>query len=96
MEHPVIAPRTYFLIYLALLALLALTVTVAYVDLNGWSIVLALTIAVVKALLVVLYFMHLRYSERLVWLFAAAGFIWLGILLVLMISDYLSRSWVGA
>lgn len=95
MEHPIVSPRTYFIVYLALLVLLMLTVAAAYVHLNGWSVILALTIAIIKALLVILYFMHVRYSGRLTWLFAGAGFVWLGILLVLTISDYLSRSWVG-
>jgi cytochrome c oxidase subunit IV len=95
MEHPIIPPRTYFIIYVLLLVLLVLTVAVAYVHLNGWSVVLALTIAIIKALLVILYFMHVRYSDWLTWLFAGAGFLWLGILLVLTISDYLSRGWVG-
>jgi cytochrome c oxidase subunit IV len=95
MEHPIIPPRTYFIVYLALLVLLVLTVAVAYVHLDGWSVVLALTIAIIKALLVILYFMHVRYSDWLTWLFAGAGFLWLGILLVLTISDYLSRGWVG-
>jgi cytochrome c oxidase subunit 4 len=95
MEHPIIPLRTYFIVYLALLVLLVLTVVVGYVDLNGWEVLLALTIAVVKTLLVILYFMHVRYSDWLTWLFAGAGFLWLGILMVLTLSDYLSRGWVG-
>lgn len=86
--------RTYLLVFVALLVLLALTVGVAYLDLGLWSIVLAVTIATVKALLVILYFMHARYSTRLIWLFAGVGFAWLGIMLVLTMSDYLSRGWL--
>jgi cytochrome c oxidase subunit 4 len=94
-EHQVVPLRTYFAIYIALLVLLVLTVAVAFLEWGPWGVIAALAIAVVKMLLVMLYFMHLRQNEPLVWLFAGAGFVWLGILLVLMISDYLSRSWVG-
>lgn len=85
--------RTYLLVFVTLLILLGLTVGVAYLDLGIWSIILAVTIATVKALLVILYFMHARYSTRLIWLFAGMGFAWLGIMMVLIMSDYLSRGW---
>ena len=71
-----------------------ISVGVAYLDLGLWRIVLAVTIAAVKALLVILYFMHARYSSRLIWLFAGVGFAWLGIMIVLTMSDYLSRGWL--
>jgi cytochrome c oxidase subunit 4 len=91
-EHAM-TPRGYVLVFLALLALLALTVAVAYLDLGIWSTVLAILIASTKALLVILYFMHVRYSDHLTWLYAAVGFIWLGILIVLTLSDYFTRGW---
>jgi len=86
--------RTYFLVFVALLALLGLTVAVNFLNLGIWNIVIGVTIAVVKALLIILFFMHVRYSNRLIQLFAAAGFVWLAILLVLTLSDYVSRGWV--
>jgi cytochrome c oxidase subunit 4 len=86
--------RTYFVVYAALLLLMFLTVFVAQFDLRGLDVVVALAIAVTKAVLVLIYFMHLRYSSRLTWLFASAGFVWLIILLTLMMADYLSRGWV--
>jgi len=86
--------RGYFIIYLALLLLLGLTVAVAYLHLGVWIVLLAVTIATVKAILVMLYFMHLRRSSRLIWLFAGLGFGWLGIMIVLTMSDYLSRGWM--
>jgi cytochrome c oxidase subunit 4 len=52
-----------------------------------------MTIAVVKALLVLLYFMHLRYGSHLNWIFAGASFFWLAILLSLTVGDYLTRGW---
>jgi len=76
------------------MALLALTVAAAYVALGRWSVVLAMMIATVKALLVILYFMHALYRSRLIWLFAGLGFAWLGIMIVLTVSDYLSRGWL--
>jgi cytochrome c oxidase subunit 4 len=94
MVHHSPSPNVYYLVYLVLMSLLVLTVLVAGLALGPWSVVIALLIAVVKAVLVILYFMHVRYSSRLTWLFAAAGFVWLGIMFVLLMSDYLSRGWV--
>lgn len=87
--------RTYYIVYAALLGLLTLTVVVALLDVGAaWGLTIALTIAVAKSLLVMLYFMHVRDSSRTTWLFAAAGFAWLLILFVLMMGDYLSRGWL--
>ena len=76
-----------------------LTVTAAEVDLNayfaGLNIIVALTIAVFKASLVVLFFMHAKYSTRLTWIVALAGVFWLGILLALTMGDYVTRGWVN-
>jgi len=77
------------------MVLLLLTVAVAQFHLGAFGIVLALTIAIIKAVLVVLYFMHLRYSSRLTWVFAGAGFVWLAIMFAFILSDYVSRGWVG-
>ena len=85
---------TYLLVFVALLILLAATVAVAYVDLGFLNPILTITIAVIKALLILLFFMHLRYSSALTWIVAMAGFFWLGILLVLSMSDFLTRFWV--
>jgi cytochrome c oxidase subunit 4 len=79
-------------IYIALLVLLALTVGAAFVHLGTLNIVVALTIAIAKACMVIWVFMHVREGGRLVWIFATAAFVWLGILLVLTLSDYLSRN----
>src|SRR5437868_5837663 len=94
-SHP--SPQTLRAIFVALLILLAITTTAAFapwVQLRGpglWSTGTALGIAVVKALLIALWFMHIRFSRRMVWTFAAAGFLWLGILATLVLSDYLTR-----
>jgi cytochrome c oxidase subunit IV len=83
--------RVYFVIAGALFVLLGLTVGVALIDLGKWNVVAALTIAVLKGILVVLYFMHVRYGSRLTWVFAGGGFIWFAILIILTMSDFLSR-----
>jgi cytochrome c oxidase subunit 4 len=87
-----ISVRGYFAVFIALLALTALTTGVAFIDLGGvGNIAVALAIAVIKAVLVALYFMHLRYSSPLTVIFAGAGIFWLGILVALTLSDYISR-----
>ena len=91
-----ISIKGYLAVFVALLALTALTTGVAFIDLGGiGNVAVALTIAVIKAVLVALYFMHLRYSSRLTRVFAAAGIFWLGIMIALTLSDYLSRDWVS-
>ena len=86
--------RTYAIIFILLMALMLLTVIAAHVHMGEANILVALLIAVVKATLVVLFFMHVKYSGKLVWIFAGAAFLWLGIMLVLTLSDYASRAWV--
>jgi len=84
--------RTYIFVYLALLILLGGTIGVAYVDLGIWNTVAAITIAVVKALLVVLFFMHVKYSNNLTRVYVLAGFLWLALLIGLTLTDYLTRT----
>ena len=91
MSEHIVSKTTYFIIFGALIAFTVLTVLVAQIDLGKMNAVVALTIAVVKATLVVLYFMHVRYSSRLTWVFVGAGFFWLGIMVVLTLSDYATR-----
>jgi cytochrome c oxidase subunit 4 len=82
---------TPFAVYVALILLLLITWGAAYVNLGAWNNVVALGVAATKAILILLFFMELRRSRRATWLAAAAGFVWLGILLVLSGSDYLTR-----
>jgi cytochrome c oxidase subunit 4 len=72
----------------------ALTVLIANYDLGRWNAIVALSIAVFKATLVVLYFMHVRYSSKLTWVFVGAGLVWLIILFSFTLSDYMTRGWV--
>lgn len=83
-------------IFLALLVGTALTVVAAFVDFPWrFNTIVALTIASVKATLVVLYFMHVRYSPRLVWVIVASALFWMGILFAFTFSDYLTRNWLS-
>lgn len=92
-EH--VVPRSvYSAVFATLMVLTAVTVWIAYLDLGFLNVAVALGIAVTKATLVILYFMHVRYSTRLTWVVVASGFFWLGILVVLGLSDYLSRGWL--
>ena len=79
------------LIFSALLVLTAVTVFAAFQDFGLLNTPIALTIAVFKAMLVIVYFMHVRHSSKLTWLFVAAGFFWLAILLTFTMADYGSR-----
>ena len=94
-DHPIVPIKIYLLIFCALMLGTALTVAAAFIDMGPLNTPVALVIATFKATLVVLFFMHVRYGSRLVWLFAGGGFLWLIILLALTLSDYLSREWLG-
>ena len=84
--------RTYITVWAGLLILLGLTVGAAYIHLGPFNTITAVSIAVTKAVIIGLYFMHLRYSPRLMWVFAGAGFFWLLILFTLALGDYMTRS----
>ena len=86
--------RIYWATCLALMLLLALTWGLGYLDLGVFSLIVALTISVTKALLVALFFMHIKASSGLLRLAAATGIIWLLIMLSLTLSDYFTRRWV--
>ena len=90
-----VAPKSlYYTIFGALIAGTLLTVAAASVDMGAFNNVAMLTIACVKATLVILFFMHVRWSSRLTWVVAASGFFWLLILFGLGLSDYMTRGWV--
>ncbi len=91
-EH-VLPKRIYYTIFAILMFCTYLTVQIAFFDLGPFNVVVALTIAVFKTALVVLFFMHVKYSTRLTWAVVAGSIFWLGILLALTMGDYLTRSW---
>ena len=93
MSEHVYPIRTYAGIFAALIALTALTIALSFVHLGALHTPVGLLIAVTKATLVTLFFMHLWHASRLSWLIAAAGVFWLVIMMGLTMSDYLTRSW---
>ena len=93
MSEHIVAPRVYYVIFVILAVCTYLTWQVAVFDLGPLNTIVALTIAVFKATLVVLFFMHVKYSTRLTWAVVLGSVFWLGILLSLTLSDYLTRPW---
>ena len=93
MSEHIVPTRVYYTIFLLLMACTGLTVWVAYFDLGALNTIAALSIAVTKAVLVVLFFMHVKYSTRLTWVVVVSGVFWLLILLALTFGDYLTRGW---
>ena len=95
MSEHIVPVKVYLVIFFSLLLGTALTVFAAFYDFP-WQLntIIALTIASVKATLVVLYFMHVRYSNRLVWVIVISALFWMGILFALTFSDYATRGWL--
>jgi cytochrome c oxidase subunit 4 len=89
--HHVVAKKTYYIVSALLMLLLALTVAAAQRDLGAANVPIALAIAIAKAILIVLFFMHVRYGSPLVRLFAAGGFFWLLIMLGIILADVHAR-----
>lgn len=94
MSAHIVPPRIYFAVFGTLIGLTFTTVLVNFIDLGPMNIVVAMTIAVTKMLLIMLFFMHVRYSSNLTKIFAGAGFFWLAVLISLTLSDFLSRNWI--
>jgi cytochrome c oxidase subunit 4 len=89
--HHTVPKSTYFIVFAWLAVLLVLTVAASRINLGVWNVPLALIIATIKAVLIVLFFMHVRYGSPLVRLFAAGGFFWLMILLAFLVADVKAR-----
>jgi cytochrome c oxidase subunit 4 len=96
-EHHIVSPAIYFTIFAVLMICTVLTVVAAKIDLNqyfgGLNIIVALIIAVFKASLVVLFFMHGKYSPKRTQLVIIASIFWLGVMLFMTMSDYVTRLW---
>ena len=92
MSEHIVSVRVYITIFLVLLVGTALTVLAAFIDFPWkFNTIIALTIATAKATFVVLYFMHVRYSSRLIWVIVASALFWMAILFAFTFSDYLTR-----
>jgi cytochrome c oxidase subunit 4 len=93
MSGHVVPKKLYILVFTALIVLTGLTTGVAFINLGKWNTVAALVIAVCKASLVVLFFMHLRWSSNLLRIVVASSLLWLAILIGLTLSDVFTRDW---
>jgi cytochrome c oxidase subunit 4 len=96
MSHPIVPTRVYAAVFAALIALTITTVSVSKLELGEYNFIAAMTIAVIKGSLVVWFFMNVRRSSSLTRLFVGAGFFWMAILIVFVLSDYFSRCWLPA
>ena len=92
-EHHIASPAMYISIFLALMVLTGATVWVATFDLGFYNFAVAIAIAIVKATLVILYFMHLKFSPAQIKLAMVIGIFWLMVMLVITTFDYISRPW---
>ena len=92
--HHISPLSLYIKVFAALMILTVITVAVAFVDMGLLNTFVAITIAVIKACLVVWFFMHLSHSAKVTWICAAGGVVWLVIMLALTMSDIMTRSWV--
>ncbi|HEV8267827.1 MAG TPA: cytochrome C oxidase subunit IV family protein [Thermoanaerobaculia bacterium] len=95
MSLHVVPLRVYIIVFLSLMVGTALTVAAAFVDLGWMNNLVAMAIAATKATIVILFFMHVRYSSRLISLVVVGSFFWLALLIVLSLSDYFTRGFLG-
>jgi cytochrome c oxidase subunit 4 len=92
-DHHIVTPVTYAIVFVSLLVGTAITVAAAYIDLGIFNPVVALAIACTKAVIVILFFMHVKYQSNLVKLTVGAGFFTFLVLITMTLSDYVSRAW---
>jgi cytochrome c oxidase subunit IV len=96
MSEHIIPRKTYYIVWALLMALMILTAALSRIPLGEWNTVVALVIATIKALLVLLFFMHVKYeSYKITWVAVIGGFFWLFLLLGLTMTDYLTRGYSG-
>jgi cytochrome c oxidase subunit 4 len=94
MSEHIVAKKTYFFVFLVLIALTIATTEAAKIDLGPLNVFVALVIAGTKMMLVVLFFMHIKWSSHRIKVVPAAGLLWLWILIVLTLADYFTRRWL--
>jgi cytochrome c oxidase subunit 4 len=94
-EHHIVQPSTYAKVIGILMVLLLVTVWAAEVDFGILNVPIAIAIAVTKAVLIILFFMHVKYSSKLVWVFSGAAFVFVAIMFALTLSDYFTRPWLN-
>lgn len=91
----IVPKRVYFIVFFALIILTWVTALVSRIDMGPWNILVALFIAIIKASLVVFFFMHVWYGTRLTKMIVASGLFWLILLLFITMSDIWTRNWMG-
>src|SRR6185437_4398812 len=94
-EHHIVPKRVYFLVFFALIVLTWVTTLVSTIDLGSLNIYVALSIAIFKASLVALFFMHVKYGTRLTKMIVMCGLYWLLLLLFIAMADHCTRGWMG-
>lgn len=92
-EHHIVTPVTYAIVFATLLTFTGLTVWAAYINLGVLNPVVALAIACTKAVVVILFFMHVLYQSKLVKLTVISGFFTFLVLITMTLTDYISRAW---
>jgi cytochrome c oxidase subunit IV len=95
MSERILPARAYYLVFGMLVGLTFLTIGISFLELGEWHTVAGLIIAACKVVLVALFFMHLLSSSRLTWIVVGGGLFWLGILMALTLTDYLTRHWLA-
>jgi cytochrome c oxidase subunit 4 len=96
MAETIVRKRTYLVVWAGLMVLTSVTALVSCINLGQWNAPVALAIACTKALLVALFFMHLRYeSSKIVWVWVLAGVFWLSVLFFLSMTDFLTRQFLN-
>lgn len=95
MSEPITSTRVYYAVFAALIALTLLTVGVSFLELGAWHTTVGVLIGAVKASLVILFFMHLLHATKMSWLAVLAGLFWLGFMMALTLSDYLTRQFLA-
>ncbi len=92
-EHHIVTPATYIMVFATLLVGTAITVGAAYIDLGIFNPIVALAIACTKAVIVILFFMHVKYQTKLIKMTVGAGFFTFLVLITMTLTDYMSRAW---
>lgn len=93
-HHPhIVPPKVYAMVFLALMVFMAITVAVSFFDLGYFNLPIALTIAVIKTTLIIMFFMEVKYGSRLLWVFVCSSFIFLLIMFFMTMNDYWTRGW---
>lgn len=91
--HHIVTPAVYSMVFATLLFFTGLTVVAAYIDLGIFNPVVAIAIATIKAVVVILFFMHVKYQSHLIKMTVASGFFTFLVLITMTLSDYISRAW---